>query len=105
MSRCPAACRRVEATRKASLKEKKQQRWCLQCEVCFSLQTRKCLPKNFLGSQTLKVSAHRVKPLKCGLHTQGAKEVFWAHFVKVKGDTSNVSPSARLVIDLRFVHK
>lgn len=62
-----------------------------------------CLPENFLWPQTLKVSTHRVKPLKCGLHTQGAKEILWAHFVKVKGDTSNVSPSARLVIGLRFV--
>lgn len=32
MSRCPAACRRVEATRKASLKRKKTGLRCHQCD-------------------------------------------------------------------------
>lgn len=62
------------------------------------------LPEDFLGPQTLKVSAHRVKALKCGLHVQGAKNILWAHFVKVKGDTSYVFPSTRLVVVLRFGH-
>lgn len=62
------------------------------------------LPEDFLGPQTLEVSAHRVQALKCGLHTQGTKQIFGAHLVKVEGDTSYVSPGPRLVVVLRSGH-
>lgn len=63
-----------------------------------------CLPENFLWSQTLKVSAHRIKALECSLHTQRAENILWAHSVKVKGDASDVLPSAWLVAGWRFEH-
>ena len=59
------------------------------------------LPEDFLGPQTLKVSAHGVKALICGLHIQGAEQVLWAHFVEVKGDTGYVFPCAWLVTVLK----
>lgn len=62
------------------------------------------LPEDFLGPQTLEVSAHGVQTLKCGLHVQGTKYVFGTHPVKVKGDASYVSPGPRLVVVLRFEH-
>lgn len=60
------------------------------------------LPEDFLWSQTLKVSAHRIKALKCSLHTQRAENILWAYSVKVKGDASDVLPSAWLVAGWRF---
>lgn len=45
------------------------------------------LPEDLLGPQTLKVGAHRVQALECGLHTQGAKHILGAYSVKVEGDS------------------
>eukprot|EP00066_Takifugu_rubripes_P029240 XP_011618506.1 PREDICTED: GMP reductase 2-like [Takifugu rubripes] len=56
-----------------------------------------CLPEDFLWSQTLKVSAHGIKALKCSLHTQRAENILWAYSVKVEGDASDILPSAGLV--------
>lgn len=60
------------------------------------------LPEDFLGSQTLKVSAHRVQALKRCLHTQRTKHILWAQPVKVKGDSSDVFSGPWFV--LRFVY-
>lgn len=60
------------------------------------------LPEDFLRPQTLEVSAHGVQALKCCLHTQRTKHVLRAQLVKIKGETSYVSPGPRFV--LRFVH-
>lgn len=62
------------------------------------------LPENFLGPKTLKVSAHWVQALKCGLHIQWAKHIFGAHPVKVKGDAGYVFPSTWFVVVLSFGH-
>lgn len=63
-----------------------------------------CLPEHFLWSQTLEVSAHGIKALKCSLHTQRAENILWAYSVKIEGDASDVLPSAGLVVGWRFEH-
>lgn len=78
----------------------------LTMSIQFEFPIKSCdLPENFLGSEALEVCTHRVKTLKCGLHTQGPKHILWAHFVEVKGHTSYVFPIAWLAVILRFQHK
>lgn len=63
-------------------------------QTCLSFSS----PENFLGPQTLEVSAHAVQALKCSLHTQRTEYVFGAYPVEVKGHSGYVSSSARFVL-------